>query len=534
MYTPITYKVTFLEDDGSLAGELQGTKGQSIFVPAAKPKKDYEFTHWQEEGGTQTIQKGTNYYTVTKTITFKATYTPIIYTIIFLGDNNQEVNRTNASAGTVITVPQAPTLPNYTFTSWIEVGGTERIDKSTTTYKITRAVTFKAQYTAIIYTATFLNESGGPVATRTGAYGAVITPPDAPIKTGGYTFTQWKEVGGTVTIPSGTNTYTLMRDITFKAEYVDSFDGTHIYTQDDLNKVRNNLKGNYILMNDIALTDNDGGYDVNGWIPIGSDYPNQFTGTFDGNGHRITGLWIDRPTVNLVGLFAHIDGNATIKNLGVEISSRGVRGYENVGGIAGHVSGGTITNSYSTGSVSGNGSVRRNVGGIAGTVLGNGTITNSYSTANVSNSNHVGGIVGTVILGGTITNSYSTGSINGGGVNIGGIAGEFNGGLITNSAAISPLVAGSSNVNRIAGIFAIGTASNNFALNTMAVYGNRNGTAGTDKTIAQLKTQSTYSNPVNGDGRDGLGWKFGNDDANPWKIDPYKNNGLPYLYWENR
>jgi hypothetical protein len=78
------------------------------------------------------------------------------------------------------------------------------------------------------------------------------------------------------------------------------------------------------------------------------------------------------------------------------------------------------------------------------------------------------------------------------------------------------------------------TISNNFALNTMTVTGSTGNNAGTSKTITNLKTQSTYSNPVNGDGNGGLGWKFGNNDANPWKIVSNKNNGLPYLYWENR
>jgi hypothetical protein len=79
-----------------------------------------------------------------------------------------------------------------------------------------------------------------------------------------------------------------------------------------------------------------------------------------------------------------------------------------------------------------------------------------------------------------------------------------------------------------------GPISNNFALDTMTVSGRTNGNAGTSKTITELKTQSTYSNPINGDGYGGLGWKFGDDDDNPWKIDPTKNDGLPYLYWENR
>ncbi|MDR1977046.1 MAG: InlB B-repeat-containing protein [Campylobacteraceae bacterium] len=619
IYSPIIYTVTFIDDNNAIIGSPQsGTKGQSVPVPQNPPTKpNYDFTHWQEVGGTQTIQKGTTHHTVTKTTTFKATYTPIIYTIIFLGDNNQEVNRTSASAGTSITVPQAPILPNYTFTSWIEVGGTERIPSTSSTYTVTRAVTFKAEYSPIIYTATFLNENGGFEATRTGTYGSSITVPNAPPKTG-YIFTQWKEDGGTVTIPSGTNTYTLVRDITFKPEYADSFDGTHIYNQDDLNKVRNNLKGNYILMNDIALADNGAGYDGSGWLPIGDGYVNIFKGTFDGNGHKITGLWIDRGSAYYVGLFGVTEG-ATIKNLGVEIGSRGVKGKDQVGGIAGAFErGGTITNSYSTGSVSGDnevggiagwvrssssitnsyftgsvsssnshvggiageidsssitnsystGSVSggNDAGGIAGNVARGGTITNSYSTGSVSGGSYVGGIAGYLYSDSTITNSYSTGSVSGTGIYVGGIAGtaEQNssitnsystgsisggsngvGGIaghlgprssITNNAAINPSVSSGIYVNRIVGsIYGSGiTISNNFALNTMTVTGSTGNNAGTSKTITNLKTQSTYSNPVNGDGNGGLGWKFGNNDANPWKIVSNKNNGLPYLYWENR
>jgi hypothetical protein len=441
-------------------------------------------------------------------------------------------------------------------------------------------VTFKAQYNPIIYTATFLNESGVAIATRNGTYGAVITPPDAPPKVG-HAFTQWKEDGGTVTIPSGTATYTLLRDITFKPEYVEVI--IEIRTQAELNEVRNYLVGKYKLMNDIALDSNGAGFDVNGWLPMGA-----FTGIFDGNGHKITGLWIDRGSMDNVGLFG-LAQSATIKNLGVEIGSRGVRGRYQVGGIVGHVVGGTIANSYSTGSVSGSadgvggiagymqgsssiinsystGSVsgsRHQVGGIVGLMQSSSSIINSYSTGSVSGSSYnVGGIVGLMQSSSSIINSYSTGSVSGGdsvggivgdmesssttnsystgsvsvsGQYVGGIAGIIDGGSITNNAAINPSVSGRYNVNRIVGyIRGGGTASNNFALNTMTVSGKIDGNAGTSKTIAQLKTQSTYSNPVNGDGRGGLGWKFGNDDANPWKIASNKNNGLPYLYWENR
>jgi hypothetical protein len=49
---------------------------------------------------------------------------------------------------------------------------------------------------------------------------------------------------------------------------------------------------------------------------------------------------------------------------------------------------------------------------------------------------------------------------------------------------------------------------------------------GVSKTINELKMKSTYET--------GLGWAFGDDETHPWKIDPNKNNGLPYLYWEKR
>jgi hypothetical protein len=79
-----------------------------------------------------------------------------------------------------------------------------------------------------------------------------------------------------------------------------------------------------------------------------------------------------------------------------------------------------------------------------------------------------------------------------------------------------------------------GTVSNNFALNSMSItIDGSNGNAGANKTITQLKTKATYNSTINGDGNGGLGWKFGDNDTNPWKIDANKNNGYPYLYWQN-
>jgi hypothetical protein len=215
--------------------------------------------------------------------------------------------------------------------------------------------------------------------------------------------------------------YNLTEDINF---YIFS-NVKGIRTQKDLDDIRNDLNGRYILMNDIELDETKAGFeDGKGWKPIYG-----FTGTFDGNNHKIIGFWINRPDTNYVGLFGHTC-NAQIKNLGVEIANgKEVRGKENVGGTAGYVSGGNITNSYSTGNISGN----KNVGGIVGCVERS-NITNSYSTGNISGNKNVGGITGYAGGYGSsyITDGYSTGNISGN-KNVGGIVGSVKRSNITNS-----------------------------------------------------------------------------------------------------
>jgi hypothetical protein len=53
---------------------------------------------------------------------------------------------------------------------------------------------------------------------------------------------------------------------------------------------------------------------------------------------------------------------------------------------------------------------------------------------------------------------------------------------------------------------------------------------GISKTLEEFQMRETYSNSTtNG----GLNWSFGDNDTNPWKIEESKNNGLPYLYWQD-
>ncbi len=94
---------------------------------------------------------------------------------------------------------------------------------------------------------------------------------------------------------------------------------THIYTKEDLNNIRNNLSGAYMLMNDIQFTPEDfaeGGAFYNdgfGWIPIGAVIKQEeaFKGEFVGNGYTISGLTINKAYYNYCGLFGVNYGSIT-------------------------------------------------------------------------------------------------------------------------------------------------------------------------------------------------------------------------------
>ena len=153
------------------------------------------------------------------------------------------------------------------------------------------------------------------------------------------------------------------------------------------------------------------------WTPIGNK-SNQYTGTFDGQNHTISGLYFNDENVDCVGLFGY-NSCGTIKNVGVIDSY--FNGKDCVGGICGFNSV-TIENCYSTSTISGKGGI----GGVCGANCGHSTdgvigkIESSYNTGVVNGKTFVGGVCGN--SDGTITNSYNTGVVNGKG-GIGGVCG---------------------------------------------------------------------------------------------------------------
>ncbi|WP_310558626.1 LamG-like jellyroll fold domain-containing protein [Flavobacterium sp.] len=232
-----------------------------------------------------------------------------------------------------------------------------------------------------------------------------------------------------------------------------------------------------------------------GFSPIGNA-TTQFRGSYNGGGNTITGLVINRPTTDYVGLFGY-PFSASISNLGMLGGS--VSGKLLVGSLVGFSYSMTVTNSYATGSVSG----AQYVGGLVG-FNNNSTITNSYATGSVSATGNVASSVGDCVGGlvgysgdATITNSYATGSVSG--TTIGGI-----GGLV-----------GLKNLNAIV---------NSSYWNTITS-GQTTSAGGTGRTTAQMQTQATF-----------VGWDFvgetTNGTADIWKMDGCTNNGYPILSYQ--
>jgi len=209
----------------------------------------------------------------------------------------------------------------------------------------------------------------------------------------------------------------------------------------DLHRVRDDLAGSYLLMNDLDST--TPGYteladatanDGKGWEPIGQAlfleegvFGERFEGTFDGRGYEIRNLFIGRFDENTVGLFGVVGGEGVIRNVGV--IGANVTGHFTVGALAA-MNLGTVSNSCSTGSVAGN----SGVGGLLGGNAYGGTLRNSYSTAGASGHMIVGGLVGVNTLG-TVTDSYATGSVTrvyGHNLSFGGFVGRNTEGRIVN------------------------------------------------------------------------------------------------------
>jgi fibronectin-binding autotransporter adhesin len=247
------------------------------------------------------------------------------------------------------------------------------------------------------------------------------------------------------------------------------------------------------LKNDLNLSDYGASFHHGkGWTPIGTQ-ANPFKGHFDGNGNKIQGLYIDDTSLSIAGLFGSVKGG-TVQNL--ILTDASVRGFKEIGGIAGRIENATIKNCGITGSVRGN----ENIGGIVGSIFENGTVEHCYSAGSViSINNNAGGIAGSLNTATSmVQNCYST-SLLEGKQYIGGIAGSITTGtdIILNCAALNPSIHAQGNMGRVAGQNALASFSNNVAYSGMeggTFLSDASDKDGEDITVTQIKADGTIGN----------------------------------------
>lgn len=291
-----------------------------------------------------------------------------------------------------------------------------------------------------------------------------------------------------------------------------------------------------------TATWNDPGTDttiLEGFKPIGTASYNpdttSFRGIFDGNGHTITGLVVNRPSTYDIGLFGRVGTDGQVRNLGMvggaftgdyEVGSlvgANVRGTVskcyatstitgdswcfNLGGLIGFNMG-TVSDCYASGSVSGVRSTGEGLGGLIG--ANTGMVSRCYASGAVTGSQRIGGLVGLHASGGgsKLLDCYASGVVSGWD-EVGGLVGELRDAAKVSNCYSTGAVNGSSNIGGLVGYGnALCVSKSYWDIQTS---GQATSVGGTGKTTAEMKQQATFV-----DWNFATIWGIGENVTYPW------------------
>lgn len=311
------------------------------------------------------------------------------------------------------------------------------------------------------------------------------------------------------------------------------------------------------LLADITINEDVYGSDATSqkykWTPLGTD-SSKYTGTFDGNGHTISGLYINSTAAN-TGMFGRIGSSAVVKNL--TLANSVIRSTKNyTGAITGYIDdAASVTNCHTknsvqitaakyTGGITGyqddTSTLTRcsnaaevtganNVGGISGYnwSKSSASLTDSYNRGSVSGSNLVGGICAQIYIGGTVSDVYNLGTVQATGTagtpTAGGITGVFRWGTIKSAynAGIVKATAKGGVAGRLEASSSSRTVQNVFYSDEYEAVGNLNGC-----TIQNGTAIAKTSDGLKALTSEDLGGGFAADTNGI-------NSGYPVLAWQN-
>ncbi len=262
-----------------------------------------------------------------------------------------------------------------------------------------------------------------------------------------------------------------------------------------------------------------------GFLPIADTF-NKFSGHYDGQGYKISDLFVNAPGYR-AGLFGATDG-AIIKNVCIINANFNSDCFS--GGLVAYGKNTQIINCSSSGNISATNEISW-CGGLAGILVGNSLIHNSFSSADVSGNTAVGGLTNTSQCYLEINNCYFVGSLSGYS-EVGGIIGRIysnyeksisncyvNANISSVTSELTGMIVGLNNTSNINNCFyidnealtGVGTGSpiNNLPLYSISSIDDN-----------QMSLASTFTNQ---------GWDF---DTTWFLENPNINNGYPYLFWQ--
>ena len=292
----------------------------------------------------------------------------------------------------------------------------------------------------------------------------------------------------------------------------------------DLQGMAGGLGGKYALGANIDASATSGWNSSAGFNPVGNSTTN-FTGAFDGLGHTITGLTINRSSTDFVGLFGYVGPGGSVSNVGLMGGS--VTGAQRIGSLVGRNEG-TICNAYTSATATGT----NWVGELVGINYGAGTITNSYAAGTVNGGSWTGGLVGDnqndQVGSGIvhITNSYTAATVHGT-TDTGGLVG-YNDGTITNTYATSTVTGVTNSGGLVGHNLNAGIINSSYASGTVSGVSFTGGLVGKSETgatinspsaavsSAAIKSLATFSGwSIDDAGGTGTTWRIYDGDSSP-------------------
>lgn len=246
-----------------------------------------------------------------------------------------------------------------------------------------------------------------------------------------------------------------------------------------------------------------------------------FQGNYDGNYYTISGITINRTSTSYQGMFGALQSGAVVKEL--VLTGLSISGGNQTGGLAGASFSSTITECFTSGSITGSGG---ETGGLVGTTQGSGSVVSKCgSTASVTTGANFsqGGLIG-YTTNTTISNCYARGTVSVAGSGAGGLVGNHNSSsTITNSYASNSVTSsgGGSFIGGLVGGGFGGSSSTNSFYNSTLTGSSAQGTA---KTNTQMLDNQTFID---------ASWDiYGVSSGTIWNMGNSRNDGYMYLQWQ--